>query len=112
MTNESERLTGRSTHVQGMEHLHTWSLDSWVVPFETGSVQVSLTSRGMVEHYSPTPVKLACIPDYRHRCPPVEAPRGGGGLVPMATMGEAHSCTGRTFGTMELSNTQNWLLVR
>lgn len=28
----------------------------------------------------------------------------------MATMGEAHSCTGRTFGTMELSNTQNGLL--
>lgn len=24
----------------------------------------------------------------------------------MATMGEAHSCTGRTLGTMELSNTK------
>lgn len=43
----------------------------------------------------------------------MEAPRGGGGgLVPMATMEEAHSCTGRTFGTMELSNTQNGLLFR
>lgn len=43
----------------------------------------------------------------------MEAPRGGGGgLVPMATMEETHSCTGRTFGTMELSNTQNGLLFR
>jgi hypothetical protein len=43
----------------------------------------------------------------------MEAPRGGGGgLVPMATMEEAHPCTGRTFGTMELSNTQKWTVIQ
>lgn len=48
----------------------TGSLDSWVVPFETGSVWVSLTSEGWLSTISPIPVKLAGIPDYRHRCPP------------------------------------------
>lgn len=30
----------------------------------------------------------------------------------MATMEEAHPCTGRTFGTMELSNTQKWTVIQ
>lgn len=70
VTNESERLTGRSTHVQEMEHLHTQSLDSWVIPLETGSVQVFFTAGGWLSTIPPTTEKLASIPDYRLWCLP------------------------------------------
>lgn len=70
VTNESERLTGGSTHVQGMEHLHTQSIDSWVIPLETGSVEISFTSGGWLSTIPPTTKKLADILDYRLRCLP------------------------------------------
>lgn len=72
VTNESERLTGGSTHVQRMEHLHTQSIDSWVIhPLRDRVSPGLLYLRGMAEYHPPTTEnKLASILDYRLRCLP------------------------------------------